>query len=98
MSEIFGILEEASWYGRQECRASLIGRQSGGTIITHQQGGVAQWLEQSAHNRLVEGSIPSTPTIAMHEPSDLNCFSVNDNVLQIFLIEAATITHEQIID
>ncbi len=25
-------------------------------------GGVAQWLEQSAHNRLVAGSIPATPT------------------------------------
>ena len=25
-------------------------------------GGVAQWLEQSAHNRLVVGSIPTTPT------------------------------------
>lgn len=26
-------------------------------------GGVAQWLEQSAHNRLVPGSSPGTPTI-----------------------------------
>lgn len=27
-----------------------------------QSGGVAQWLEQSAHNRLVDSSILSTPT------------------------------------
>ncbi len=26
-------------------------------------GGVAQWLEQSAHNRLVAGSSPAAPTI-----------------------------------
>ncbi len=26
-------------------------------------GGIAQWLEQSAHNRLVPGSSPGTPTI-----------------------------------
>jgi ATP-dependent protease HslVU (ClpYQ) peptidase subunit len=26
-------------------------------------GGIAQWLEQSAHNRLVAGSSPATPTI-----------------------------------
>ena len=26
-------------------------------------GGVAQWLEQRAHNLLVDGSIPSTPTM-----------------------------------
>ena len=28
-------------------------------------GGVAQWLEQRTHNPLVEGSIPSTPTIRL---------------------------------
>ena len=27
-----------------------------------QKGGVAQWLEQSAHNRLVAGSSPAAPT------------------------------------
>ena len=27
------------------------------------EGGVAQWLEQSAHNRLVPGSNPGAPTI-----------------------------------
>ena len=26
-------------------------------------GGIAQWLEQSAHNRLVVGSNPSAPTL-----------------------------------
>jgi len=31
------------------------------TIVCH-KGPVAQWLEQSAHNRLVLGSIPSGPT------------------------------------
>ena len=29
-------------------------------------GGVAQWLEQRAHNLLVAGSNPATPTIRKH--------------------------------
>ena len=29
------------------------------------RGPVAQWLEQSAHNRLVVGSIPTRPTIVI---------------------------------
>ena len=28
----------------------------------YELGGVAQWLEQSAHNRLVAGSNPAAPT------------------------------------
>gem|GEM_PF-6783999 len=30
------------------------------------RGGVAQWLEQSAHNRLVTGSSPVAPTMKKH--------------------------------
>ncbi len=33
------------------------------TVGLSYYGGVAQWLEQSAHNRLVPGSSPGTPTI-----------------------------------
>lgn len=34
-------------------------------IITPVHGDVAQWLEQSAHNRLVPGSNPGIPTISI---------------------------------
>lgn len=32
-------------------------------IIEKSKGGVAQWLEQSTHNRLVESSTLSSPTL-----------------------------------
>ena len=32
-------------------------------FVSCRRGGVAQWLEQAAHNRLVTGSSPVTPTI-----------------------------------
>ena len=35
-------------------------------------GGIAQWLEQFAHNELVPGSSPGTPTIKA--PTQVRCF------------------------
>lgn len=37
-------------------------------FLTIKGGPIAQWLEQSAHNRKVPGSIPGGPTIYSHLP------------------------------
>jgi len=43
------------------------------------QGSIAQWLEQSAHNRLVPGSSPGGPTILMTIPMTMRLCKVAEN-------------------
>ena len=47
------------------------------SVIMDANGGVAQRLEQRAHNLLVAGSIPATPTIVLFPPKNFKCDDVD---------------------
>ena len=56
-------------------------------------GAVAHRLEQAAHNHLVDGSIPSSPTIEKSRPSDL-LFSMVRHSLTVDQLGAQRARHE----